>query len=73
MLSDVDDEGMASRSVKAARKWLDEADSSWEQGLECGTSGSISRKQAKLIAMRQPPTRQVELWRQGQARRAGLA
>ena len=61
-----DREGWVTRVVTNSRKWLAQADASWAEGLDLAEEAANLLEAGQLIAMRDPPTRQVDLMRQGQ-------
>jgi hypothetical protein len=62
----VDREGWVTRVVDNGKKWLEQPDATWEQGLDLAETAANLLEAGELIAMREPPTRQVDLLRQGQ-------
>ena len=61
----VDREGWVTRVVDNGKKWLEQPDASWDQGLDLAETAANLLEAGELIAMREPPTRQVDLMRQG--------
>ncbi len=61
-----DQEGWVTQVVTNCKKWLEQPDASWDQGLDLAEEAANLLEAAQLIAMREPPTRQVGLMRQGQ-------
>jgi hypothetical protein len=62
----VDQEGWVTRVVTNGKKWLEQPDASWDQGLDLAEEAANLLEAGELIAMREPPTRQVDLMRKGQ-------
>jgi len=62
----VDREGWVTRVVTNGKKWLAQPDASWDQGLDLAETAANLLEAGQLTAMREPPTRQVDLMRQGQ-------
>ena len=62
----VDREGHATKVVTDGKKWLAQPDASWDQGLDLAETAANLLEAGELIAMREPPTRQVDLMRKGQ-------
>ena len=65
VLEDPDLEGWVVKAVANARKWLAEPDAKWEDGLDAAETVANLLESAQLIAMREPPTRTVDLLRRG--------
>jgi len=61
----VDREGWVTRVVDNGKKWLEQPDATWEQGLDLAETAANLLEAGELIAMREPPTRQVDLMRKG--------
>jgi len=61
----VDREGRVTRVVTDGKKWLEQPDATWDQGLDLAETAANLLEAGELIAMREPPTRQVDLMRQG--------
>jgi hypothetical protein len=68
----VGQEGWVTRVVTSSRKWLAQPDASWEQGLDLAEEAANLLEAGELVAMREPPTRQVDLMRRGPADVAAL-
>jgi len=62
----VDSEGWITRSVGAARKWLDDPNAAWDRGLDAAETMANLLESGQLISLNNPPTRQVDLLRAGQ-------
>ena len=62
----VDREGWVTRVVDNGKKWLEQPDATWEQGLDLAETAANLLEAGELVAMREPPTRQVDLMRKGQ-------
>ena len=71
-----DREGFVTRAVTNNRKWLADANSGWEAGLDLAETSAYLLEAGQLIAMYDPPARTVELLRKGApnmpALRAGI-
>ncbi len=61
-----DNEGWVTRVVANGKKWLDQPDGSWNEGLDLVEEAANLLEAGELIAMREPPTRQVDLMRKRQ-------
>jgi hypothetical protein len=61
-----DNEGGVTRVVTNGKKWLSQPDASWAEGLDWAERAANLLEAGELIAMREPPTRQVDLMRKGQ-------
>jgi len=66
VLSVPDQEGRVTQTVNGARKWLNQTDGTWEQGLDLAETAANLMEAGELVPMRELPTRQVDLMRQGQ-------
>jgi hypothetical protein len=60
-----DREGAVTRAVAGNRKWLADANASWEAGLDLAEISANLLEAGQLIAMYDPPTRTVDLLRKG--------
>ncbi len=65
VLEDPDREGWVTASVAAGKRWLADPNPSWESGLNVAEVQANLLEGAQLIAMRNPPTREIVLLRQG--------
>ncbi len=65
VLEDPDREQWVTKTVANARKWLATPDAKWEDGLDAAETAANLLESAQLIAMREPPTRTVDLLRRG--------
>ncbi len=63
---DPDREQWVAKAIANARKWLAAQDPKWEDGLDAAETAANLLEAAQLIAMREPPTRTVDLLRRGQ-------
>jgi hypothetical protein len=61
-----DREGRVTRAVSESKKWLADPNAAWDSGLDLAESSANLLEAAQLIAMHDPPTRQVDLLRRGQ-------
>jgi len=62
----VDQEHRVTRTVDQAKKWLAQNPGAWEDGLNIAETAANLLEAGQLIAMREPPSRQVERMRQAQ-------
>jgi hypothetical protein len=62
---DPDREGWVTASVAAGKRWLADPNPSWESGLNVAEVQANLLEGAQLVAMRNPPTREIALLRQG--------
>lgn len=62
----VDQEGRVTRTVARARNWLAQTPGAWEDGLNIAETTANLLEAGQLIAMRELPTRQVDLMRRKQ-------
>jgi hypothetical protein len=60
-----DREGWIARAIANAQTWLNRTDAGWEEGLNAAETFANLLESAQLVAMREPPTRTVDLLRQG--------
>ena len=60
-----DREGWVTRVVENGKKWIEQPDAKWEEGLDLAETAANLLEAGELIPMREPPTRQVDLMRQG--------
>jgi hypothetical protein len=67
-----DREGAVSRAVADNKKWLADANASWEAGLDLAEVSANLLEAGQLIAMYDPPTRAVDLLRKGAPNMAAL-
>jgi len=67
-----DREGAVGRAVTNAQTWLDSDSGNWVAGLNAVETLANLLESAQLVAMREPPTRTVDLWRQGPTNNAAL-
>jgi hypothetical protein len=65
VLEDPDREQWVTKAVANARKWLAEPDPKWDDGLDAAETAANLLEAAQLTAMREPPTRTVDLLRRG--------
>lgn len=61
-----DREGRVTRAVAESKLWLADPNAAWEAGLDLAERSANLVEGAQLIAMHDPPTRQVGLLRRGQ-------
>ncbi len=61
----VDQEGHVTEVVTNGKKWLEEPQPSWEEGLNLAETAANLMEAGQLVPMRDPPTRQVGLMRRG--------
>jgi hypothetical protein len=60
-----DREGAVTRAVANNKKWLAEANPNWDAGLDLAEISANLLEAGELIAMKDPPTRTVDLLRKG--------
>jgi hypothetical protein len=65
VLEDPDREQWVQKAVANARKWLATPDAKWEEGLDAAETAANLLESAQLTAMREPPTRTIDLLRRG--------
>lgn len=61
-----DRENHVTEAVANNNKWLTEPNGDWETGLDLAEASANLLESAQLVAMHDPPTRQVDLLRSGQ-------
>jgi hypothetical protein len=61
-----DREGRVTAAVAANKNWLADTNAAWAPGLDLAERSANLLEAAQLIAMHDPPTRQVDLLRKGQ-------
>jgi hypothetical protein len=67
-----DREGGVTRAITDTRAWLSSTDANWEEGLTLAETLANLLESAQLVAMREPPTRTIDLLRQGPPNIAAL-
>jgi hypothetical protein len=67
-----DRENWVSKGITGAKRWLDTPEGSWEEGLNAAETLANLLEGGQLIAMREPPTRTIDLMRQGKPDIAAL-
>ena len=67
ILENVNRENWVNTDVAAAQTWLTNSTGSWKDGLTAAEKLANLLEAAQLIAMREPPSRTIELLRQGLA------
>ena len=72
VLEFVDREGTVGRAIISAQAWLDSTDGNWEAGLKAAETMANLLESAQLVAMREPPTRTIDLMRRGPPNNAAL-
>jgi hypothetical protein len=65
VLEDADRENWVTKAVTNAQAWLDSPNPGWEPGLDAAETAANLLESGQLIAMRELPTRQVDLLRSG--------
>ncbi len=73
ILENVNRENWVNTDVAAARTWLTNSGANWKEGLDAAEKLANLLEGAQLVAMREPPTRAIELWRQGEPKSAELS
>ena len=64
--SEADKEGWVTKVVTNSKKWLSQPAGTWKEGLDLAEEAANLLESGELIAMREPPTRHVDLMRKGQ-------
>ena len=72
VLEQPDREGRVTRVISDARKWLDDNNSDWKQGLDIAEVAANLLESAQIAPMHELPTREVELLRKGHENRPAL-
>ncbi len=72
LLEVVDRESGATKAVRRGQAWMESADGNWEAGLDSAETLANLLESAQLVAMRQPPTRTIDLLRKGSPNAAAL-
>jgi hypothetical protein len=67
-----DREGWVGKAIANAQTWLNNTNAGWEEGLEAAETLANLLESAQLVAMREPPTRTIDLLRQGPPNIAAL-
>lgn len=67
-----DREGRVTRTIADARRWLSDANGDWHSGLDIAETAANLEESAQIVPMRELPTREVELLRQGPEDRPAL-
>jgi hypothetical protein len=65
VLENPDREGAVTRAVASGKQWLAQPDATWERGLSIAETAANLLEAGELVAMREPPTRTVDLMGQG--------
>ena len=73
ILENVNRESWVNTDVAAARAWLTNSEGSWKEGLNAAEKLANLLEGAQLVAMREPPARDVELSRQGEPKPTDLS
>lgn len=68
----VNREGWVNTDVAAAQAWLDNPDGTWKDGLNAAEKLANLLEGAQLVAMREPPTRTIDLLRQASPNNTAL-
>jgi hypothetical protein len=63
--ADVDREGWVTRAVTEGQEWLAQPEPAWDAGLDLAETAAHLLEAGELVPMREPPTRQVAMMRQG--------
>jgi len=66
ILENVNRENWVHTDIQLAQAWLDNPDGTWKDGLAAAEKLANLLEAAQLTAMREPPSRTIELLRQGQ-------
>ena len=67
-----DREGRLTRTIADARRWLTDTNGDWQSGLDIAETAANLMESAQIVPMRELPTREVELLRQGRENRPAL-
>lgn len=67
-----DREGHLTRAIENNRRWLADPNAAWAPGLDLAEVSANLLEAAQLVAMHEPPTRQIDLMRRGEPDLAGL-
>lgn len=67
-----DREGRVTRTIADARRWLASTNADWHSGLDTAEAAANLMESAQVVAMRELPTREVELLRHGPEDRPAL-
>jgi hypothetical protein len=67
-----DRENAVSKAITNAQAWLADGNSDWKKGLDVAETMANLLESAQVVAMREPPTRTIDLLRQGPANDAAL-
>ena len=65
VLENPDREGWVTKAAANGKQWLAQPDATWERGLDTAEIAANLLESGELVAMREPPTRAVDLMRQG--------
>ncbi len=60
-----DQEGWITKIIERSDKWLENSDATWKDGLDIAETAAHLLEAGELVAMRIPPTWEVEMLRQG--------
>ena len=67
-----DREGWVGKAITNAQTWMNNTDGSWEEGLAAAETLANLLESAQLVAMREPPSRTIEVLRHGPPNTATL-
>lgn len=64
--AEADREGRITRVINEGIAWIEQTDASWNEGLDLAETAAHLLEAGELIPMREPPTREIDMMRQGQ-------
>ncbi len=67
-----DRESWVSKAITNAQVWLDDTNGGWDAGLDAAETLANLMESAQVVAMREPPTRTIDLLRQQPPNQAAL-
>jgi hypothetical protein len=67
-----DQEGWITRIIQQSEKWLNEENKNWKEGLDIAETSANLLEAGELVAMRTPPTCDVEMLRKGEVNMKAL-
>lgn len=72
LLADPDKEGWVTKVIDQSDKWLKDPEGTWKDGLDLSETAANLLEAGELVAMRIPPTLEVEMLRQGEVNMKAL-
>jgi hypothetical protein len=70
--ADADKEGWVTKVIDQSNVWLKDPAGTWKEGLDLAETAAHLLEAGELTAMRIPPTREVEVMRQGEVNMKAL-